>query len=205
MYCARVCLALFFSACVLFPLSVDGSQVDIRVPHGFEFGTSRKDAINLIDSSSVKLVSDNKYSNNLRKIILDGSIAGVILEPPPRHETRLEFYKNKLMSSSILFSFKDESSFTLAKDELFGNLVDILGGTFKRERMFSYEVLTWDLSETFVIANLNPKKKTIEIEYVHKPILEKKVAKDLRRKRRGDPGDPAKQMFIDNNFSVQKK
>ena len=64
---------------------------------------------------------------------------------------------------------------------------------------------SWDLSDTVVLANLNSRKKTIEVEYVHKPILEKKIAKDLHLKRREDFGDPAKQMFIDNNFSTNKK
>ena len=73
------------------------------------------------------------------------------------------------------------------------------------EKMFSYEVLSWDLSDTVVLANLNSRKKTIEVEYVHKPILEKKTAKDLRRKRREDPGDPARQMFLDSNFSAQER
>lgn len=159
----------------------------------------------MIESSDLKVVSDRKYSNDLRKVVLGGSLAGVALDPLPDHETRLEFYKDKLMSSSILFSFEDESRFASAKNELVGNLTGVLGDAFKREKMFSYEVLSWDLSDTVVLANLNSRKKTIEVEYVHKPILEKKTAKDLRRKRREDPGDPAKQMFIDNNFSAQKK
>ncbi len=205
MYCVRVWLALVFSVCFLLPFSAEGSQVDLRIPHGFEFGISRKDALNLIESSKLKVVSDRKYSNDLRKVILGGSLAGVALDPLPDHETRLEFYKDKLMSSSILFSFEDESRFASVKNELIGNLAGVLGGAFKMEKMFSYEVLSWDLSDTVVLANLNSRKKTIEVEYVHKPILEKKTAKDLRRKRREDPGDPARQMFLDSNFSAQER
>ena len=205
MYCARVWLTLVFSVCFLLPFSAEGGQEDLRIPHGFEFGISRKDALNMIESSELKIVSDRKYSTDLRKVVLGGSLAGVALDPPPDHETRLEFYKDKLMSSSILFSFENESRFSSAKNELVDNLRGVLGDAFKKEKMFSYEVLSWDLSDTVVLANLNPRKKTIEVEYVHKPILEKKTAKDLHRKRMGDPGDPARQMFIDNNFSAQKK
>lgn len=205
MYCARIWLMFVFSVCFFLPFSLEGSQANLRTPHGFEFGISRKDALNLIESSKLKVVSDHKYSNDLRKVILDGSMAGVTFDPPPGHETRLEFYKDKLMSSSILFSFEDEGRFASAKNELIDNLADALGDTFKREKMFSYEVLSWDISDTVVLANLNSQKRTIEIEYVHKPILKEKTAKDLRRKRREDPGDPAKQMFLDNNFSAQKK
>ena len=205
MYCARVWLTLVFSLCFFLPFSVEGRQVNLRIPHGFEFGISRKDALILVEPSKVKVVSDRKYSNDIRKVVLSGSVAGVTLDPSPDHETRLEFYKDKLMSSSILFIFEDESRFASAKNELIGNLADALGDTFKRGKMFSYEVLSWDLSDTVVLANLNSQKRTIEIEYVHKPILEKKMAKDLRRKRREDPGDPAKQMFIDSNFSARKK
>ncbi len=205
MYYVRVWLTFVFSVCFLLPFSAEGSQEDLRTPHGFEFGISRKDALGVIESSKLKVVSDRKYSKDLRKVILGGSLAGVALDPLPDHETRLEFYKDKLMSSSILFSFEDESRFASAKNELIGNLTGVLGDAFKREKMFSYEVLSWDLSDTVVLANLNSRKKTIEVEYVHKPILEKKIAKDLHLKRREDFGDPAKQMFIDNNFSTNKK
>ena len=205
MYYVRVWLTFVFSVCFLLPFSAEGSQEDLRTPHGFEFGISRKDALGVIESSKLKVVSDRKYSKDLRKVILGGSLAGVALDPLPDHETRLEFYKDKLMSSSILFSFEDESRFASAKNELVGNLTGVLGDAFKREKMFSYEVLSWDLSDTVVLANLNSRKKTIEVEYVHKPILEKKIAKDLHLKRREDFGDPAKQMFIDNNFSTNKK
>ena len=205
MYYVRVWLTFVFSVCFLLPFSAEGSQEDLRTPHGFEFGISRKDALGVIESSKLKVVSDRKYSKDLRKVILGGSLAEVALDPLPDHETRLEFYKDKLMSSSILFSFEDESRFASAKNELIGNLTGVLGDAFKREKMFSYEVLSWDLSDTVVLANLNSRKKTIEVEYVHKPILEKKIAKDLHLKRREDFGDPAKQMFIDNNFSTNKK
>lgn len=205
MYCPRTCLTLIFSVCFLFPFPLEGSQVNLRTPHGFEFGISRKDALNLIELSKLEVISDREYSNNLRKVVLGGSLSGVALDPPPDHETRLEFYKDNLMSSSILFSFENETRFTSAKSELVGDLADVLGGTFEREKTFSYEVLSWNLSDTVVLASLNSKKRTIEIEYIHKPVLEKKTAKDLRRKRRGDPGDPARQMFIDSNFSAQKK
>ena len=205
MCCARTWLTLVFSVCFLFPFPLEGSQVNLRIPHGFEFGISREDALNLVESSKLEVVSDRKYSNSLRKVVLGGSLSGVALDPPPDHETRLEFYKDNLMSSSILFSFEDETRFAFAKSELVGDLASVLGDTFEREKTFSYEVLSWNLSDTVVLASLNSKKKTIEIEYIHKPVLEKKTAKDLRRKRRGDPGDPAREMFIDSTFSSQER
>lgn len=205
MHCIRTWLALIFSVCFFFPFPLEGSQVNLRTPHGFEFGISRKDALNLIESSRLEVLSDRKYSNDLRKVVLDGSLSRVALDPPPDHETRLEFYKDNLMSSSILFSFEDETRFAFAKSELVSDLTNVLGDTFEREKMFSYEVMSWNLSDTVVLASLNSKRRTIEIEYIHKPVLEKKTAKDLRRKRRDDPGDPARQMFIDSNFSAQKK
>ncbi len=205
MYCARVWLTLIFSVFFFLPFPLEGSQVNLRIPHGFEFGISRKDALSLVESSKLEVVSDRKYSNDIRKVVLGGSLSGVAFDPPPDHETRLEFYKDNLMSSSILFSFEDETRFASAKNELVGNLADVLGNTFEREKMFSYEVLSWNFSDTVVLASLNSKKRTIEIEYIHKPVLEKKTAKDLRRKRRDDPGDPARQMFIDSNFSAQRK
>ncbi len=198
-------LALIFSVCFFFSFPIHGSQVNLRIPHGFEFGTSRKDALALIESSKLEIVSDHKYSNDLRKVVLNDSLSGVALDPAPDHKTRLEFYKDNLMSSSVLFSFENETRFASVKGKLVDDLTNVLGDSFEREKMFSYEVLSWNIMDTVVLANLNSKKRTIEIEYIYKPVLEKKTAKDLHRKRRDDPGDPAKQMFIDSNFSAQKK
>ncbi len=198
-------LTFVLSICFLFSLPVEEIQADESIPHGFKFGTSRKDALSIIESHGVKIVSDSEYSDDLRKIVIGGSVPGVSSDTSPVHETRLEFYKDKLMSSSILLDFESESRFTSSARELIDELTNIFGGAFKREKMFSYEVLLWDLLNTKVLLNMNAQKQTVEIEYVDKRILDKKTAKDFERRRKKSPGDPAKEMFIDNNYSAKKR
>ncbi len=198
-------LFLFVFSVSMVSFYAQATQIDTNAPHGFLFGMSKKDALQQIESLGLKVKSDQKYSNNMRKIAISGSVTlgGLALLPLPDHETRLEFYKDNLMSSSILFNFEDSDGFTSAKKSVVLSLFDTLGGSFSREKVFSIEVLSWNLKDAIVLANLNPGKKTIEIEYIHREVLTEKTEKDLERKRRGDPGDPAKEMFIDNDFSAQ--
>ena len=64
-------------------------------------------------------------------------------------------------------------------------------------------MLRWELADVLVLMSLNPDKKTVKLEYVSRSVLGKKTAKDLERKRRDDPGDPAKEMFIDGDYSAR--
>ncbi len=205
MFSVKILFALVFSVSVFLPFRAETKQIDVTAPHGFLFGMSKKDALNRIETLGLGVRSNQKYSNSITKIVVGGSAAsgGVVLVPLPDHETMLEFYKDNLMSSSVLFNFEDSSGFASAGKSVVSSLADMFGTSFSREKVFSIEVLSWDLPETVVLANLNPEKRIIEIEYIHKEVLAKKTEKDLERKRRGDPGDPAKEMFIDNDFSAQ--
>lgn len=189
---------------LLLPCVLSLAEGGANAPHGFEFGISREEALALISASDLELVSDSEYSKKLKKIVVRGSASGVAPEFLDVRETRLEFYDDRLMRSSLLFGFEDASGFSSARSLLEGDLRGTFGESFKRDRMFSYEVLVWNLSDTNVLLSLDEKKRTIELKYEHRPILSRKTAKDLDRRRRKDPGDPAKEMFIDGNYSARQ-
>ena len=197
-------LALILQVFLFLPRSHSLAEADTDAPHGFEFGISREDALVLIRASGLELVSDSEYSKELKKVVVRGSVSGVAPEFPAVRETRLEFYNDRLMRSSLLFGFEDASGFSSARSLLEQDLRGSFGESFKRDRMFSYEVLFWNLSATNVLLSLDERRRTIELEYEHKPILSRKTAKDLDRRRKKDPGDPAKEMFIDSNYSSRQ-
>ena len=196
-------LALVFSI-LLFPLSSRAqSEVSVAAPHGFDFGISRKAALARAGPLGLEVVSDSRYSKKLRKVVLRGSDDGPA--SGAGRSTLLEFYDDSLMSSSLLLSFENREGFDSARNRLEADVRGELGESFKRDRVFSYEVVRWDLPDTLVLMNLNPGKRTIKLEYVSKSVLGKKTAADLRLKRRGRPGDPATEMFVDGDYSTRPR
>lgn len=190
-------ITLVFSVLFSFPLSRPLAEATAAAPHGFDFGISRKAALASAGSLGLEVVSDSKYSKELKKVVLSPSA------PDAGRRILLEFYDDRLMSSSLLLTFEDGEGFAAAKNRLEGELRGNFGESFKRDRVFSYEVLRWELADVLVLMSLNPDKKTVKLEYVSRSVLGKKTAKDLERKRRDDPGDPAKEMFIDGDYSAR--
>lgn len=190
-------LTLVFSVLLFFPLCLSLAEVNTAAPHGFDFGMSRKAALSRAGSLGLEVVSDSKYSKELRKVVLRRPA------PDAGPLTLLEFYDDELMSSSLVLSFEDGKGFASARNRLEGELRGNFGESFKSDRVFSYEVLRWELADILVLLSLNPDRKTVKLEYVNRSVLGKKTAKDLERKRRDDPGDPAKEMFIDGDYSAR--
>ena len=196
-------LALVFSILLLPPCLGARGEANIAAPHGFDFGISRKEALARTGTLGLEVVSDGRYSKKLRKVVLRGSAAGPA--PGPGRSTLLEFYEDRLMSSSLLLSFEDGEGFASEKNRLEADIRGDLGESFKRDRVFSYEVTRWDLPDVLVLMSVNPDKKTIKLEYVSKSVLGKKTAADLELKRRNPPGDPAKEMFVDGDYSTRPR
>lgn len=196
-------LALVFSI-LLLPLSFPArGEMNVAAPHGFDFGISRKDALARTGTLGLEVASDSRYSKKLRKVVLRAPASGPA--SGPGRSTLLEFYEDRLMSSSLLLSFDDGEEFASARSRLEAAVRGDLGESFKRDRVFSYEVIRWDLPDTLVLMSVNPDKKTVKLEYVSKSVLGKKTDADLEIKRRNDPGDPAKEMFVDGDYSTRPR
>lgn len=197
-------LALVFSILLLPPHFGARGEANIAAPHGFDFGISRKEALARTGELGLEVASDSKYSKKLRKVVLRASAAGGPA-PGPGRSTLLEFYEDRLMSSSLLLSFENGEGFASEKNRLEADVRGDLGESFKRDRVFSYEVTRWDLPDILVLMSVNSDKKTIKLEYVSKSVLGKKTAADLELKRRNPPGDPAKEMFVDGDYSTRPR
>ena len=195
-------LALVFSILLFPPAFLARGEANVASPHGFDFGISRKEALARTGTLGLEVASDSKYSKKLRKVILRASSGPA---SGPGRSTLLEFYEDRLMSSSLLLSFDDGEGFASARSRIEAEIRGALGESFKRDRVFSYEVTRWDIPDTLVLMSVNPDKKTIKLEYVSKSVLGKKTAADLKIKRRNAPGDPAREMFVDGDYSTRPR
>lgn len=196
-------LVLVLSILLLPPPFPARGEANVAAPHGFDFGISRKEALARTEALGLEVASDSRYSKKLRKVVLRASASGPA--SGPGRSTLLEFYEDRLMSSSLLMSFDSGEEFASARSRLETAVRGDLGESFKRDRVFSYEVIRWDLPYTLVLMSVNPDKRTVKLEYVSKSVLGKKTDADLEIKRRNDPGDPAKEMFVDGDYSTRPR
>ena len=176
------CLIFIFSLVVSFQIS-SAEGLDINNPHGIELGSSKKEAINLIESNNMIILENEKDSKDIRRIIFDGSLVNPEITNSDHHETRLELKAQE----QYLDYFKQK-----------------VGEATSSEKMLSYELWSWDIENYKILLNSNIKNKSLKVEYVYEPVLNKKIAKELDLKRKGPRGDPAREMFVDGTYSKPK-
>lgn len=180
---------------------LNAKSTDLSKPHGIEFGTSKKDAIKIIESSERSILEDEDQTKKIRRIRIDGSLVETLVTNANYYETRLEFFEHKLMSSSLFFTFLDDQQLMEAKDEYFKNISDEFGEASNTEKMLSYELWTWEISGTKILLSADKGSKSLKLEFLHEPIMAKKIEKEIDKKLYGEPVDPAKKTFIDGDYS----
>ena len=78
---------------------------DLLNPHGFQLGTKQKEVEKELKSIDVKILEKEKQSKDMSRIIFEGALVKLPIEDTYHKETRLEFFKKKLMASSLFFKF----------------------------------------------------------------------------------------------------
>ena len=169
---------------------------------GFNFGTSDKDAKNIIKSKGKTIVKNDVDSKEIRTILFDGTIEDLYLDKPNK-QTRLEFYKSKLMSSSLIFYSLTGDSFIKTLNELLTEVVTAYGEPSGRDNMLSYDIWTWYFDDVKFIVSSNRNKGVIQMEYTYEPISEYKVQNELEKKRKVvEDRHPVDRMFKDGDYSA---
>ena len=195
---------LYIVVFFLFPLSGFSTEADVNKPHGFEFGSSKKEVVKIIEDSNKVILENEKDSKDVRRIVFDGSIVDLPISKTVQHETRLEFFKKKLMSSALNYKFNDDSELMNAVEEYLNYIKTHYGEASESEKMLSYELWTWRFPDIKILLNSNVKNKSLTIEYLYEPVRNKKIAKELKDKRKTPVGDPAKEMFLEGTYSRPK-
>ncbi len=174
-------------------------------PLGFTFGISDDDAQDIIETNGKRLIDDKVDSKKIRTILMQGMIVTLPLDLEGRDvSTGLEFYDNKLLSSSLIVTAKDESEESQLRDELMKYLKDKYGEPASSDSMLYFKTWTWHMPDVKMVFHTDQKNKIVKIAYTYEPVNQAKVEKDLDKLRGTEVIDPAKQMFIDGDYSKPK-
>lgn len=195
---------IFLSFFILISFVFSANSTDLNKPLGFEFGASRKDIVKRIEENDILILRDEEQTKDIRRIILNGSLINTDTHDATHHETRLEFYKNKLMSSALFFKFEDDQILSDVKEKYVNDINNEFGEALSKEKMLSFELWTWNTSGTKILLNSDQNTKSLKLEYLNEPILTKKIEKDIDKKLYGESEDPAKKTFLDGDYSKPK-
>ncbi len=194
---------LAFYATISFSGEEDNKNVSAL---GFNFGISKKDALEIIKSQGKKVVEDTVDSKEIRTIIVDGSLIELPVDTSNADlKTNLEFYDNELMASSLVFKPNNILNQSALEAELFKYLSGLYGEPGGKEEVINITTWTWHIPDLAVILSSNPKNNIARIDYVYKPLNQSRIEEEFKEKQQGETVDPAKQMFIDGNYSAPKQ
>ncbi len=195
----------FFLSFFIFIFAViTANSTDLNKPLGVEFGTSKKDVEKMIEANDILILKDEEQTKYIRRLIVNGQLTDSHDVDAVHSETRLEFYKNKLMSSALFFKFDDEYKMNKAKEIYVDNIKNEFGEAQGQEKMLSYQLLTWSTPSTKILLNSNEKNNSLKLEFINEPMMAKKIKKEIDKKLYGEFEDPAKKTFIDGDYSKPK-
>lgn len=166
---------------------------------GFNFGISRKQALEIIKSQNKKVVEDTVDSKKIRTVVVEGAFIELPADTNYSDvKTKLEFYDNELMASSLVFKSDDPSKQSELETELSKFLISLYGEPKGKEEVLHLTTWTWQIPNVSVVLSTNPDNNVTRIEYVYKPLNQSRKDEGYKQDERSDP---AKQMFIDGNYS----
>lgn len=197
----KLSLYLLILAAICLPWNSFAQQSDLS-PLGFKFGINKKKAKNIIDSNGKRIFRENKDSKDMRVIVMQGVIVDLPIDVAGRDVmTELEFYDKKLLSTSLLFASADESEKVEIENEFDQYFISQYGEPVERDSMLHFTTTTWHTPDVLLIMHANQKDHSVKIQYKYKPGLADRLEDDLDAKRGTVHKDPAKQMFLEGDYS----
>ncbi len=170
---------------------------------GFGFGISKKEALEIIRSRGKRILEDTVDSKRIRTVVFDSTVVDLPLDTLDTEvKTSLEFYRDKLLSSSLLLKPKDP----MKQEELESQLSELLtaryGEPVNREEVLNITAWTWHVDKVRVILSSDPGKNLLKVKYIYEPLNQARREEELKQRQRGKPSDPAREMFIEGNYSA---
>ncbi|MGQ0793130.1 MAG: hypothetical protein ACT4NX_03475 [Deltaproteobacteria bacterium] len=192
-----VCLILAYPA-----YSDENTPRSSSSPLGLKLGTSRKQALGFIESRGNKIIENTKDSKNVRTVFIEGALVELPLDTANAAlSTRLEFYDEKLMSSSLILKSDGPSKHKSLEGELAKFLGELYGDAGDTETVLGIRSLTWYVPKVRIVFSANPSNNTAKVQYIYEPVNQAKRSKEFEQKQDGPAPDPAKQMFLDGDYS----
>lgn len=201
----NIILTIIFSVFITFTINTVSVFADSFNPSplGFKFGMSDGDAKKQIKSNGHSIIKNEMDSKDVRTILFDGVVVNVTDIDGIEQNTRLEFFKNKLMSSALIIKTSDDLQFIDVQNDLLKYIVSAYGEPNATDNMLSYETWEWDVDNTVLILSANRNKGKLKLEYTFHPIASTKLETERDKKRKGEYRSPSDQMFKDGNYSQQ--
>jgi len=202
-------LKSFFVVAVLsfFALSHFASAAEQAnlAPLGFTFGISEKDAQKVIESRGKRIINDGVDSKKMRNIQMQGIITELPLDLEGKDvSTGLEFYDKKLLSTALILSAKDSFEELEYQNMLNKYLTETYGKPASSDSMLYFKTWTWHIPDVRIVLHTNTRDHTVKMEYTYEPVNQAKREDELNKLRGTDEADPAREMFIDGNYSRPK-
>ncbi len=171
-------------------------------PLGFDFGISKKEAIRKIESEGKTILENDVDSKEIRTIIVEGVLIDLPIDVDDSNiQTRLEFFDDKLMSTSLIIRPDDHSSIGDAAGLLYAYLAENYGDPYHKEKILNFITWTWLQPEVKVVYTTSRNSNELKIAYTYEPMNRKRLEKELQEKRKVKPEDPATEMFLEGDYS----
>ena len=171
-------------------------------PLGFQFGISNKDAKKVIDANGKRIVENKVDSKKIRTILMQGVIVDLPVNPNGLDvKTGLEFFDKKLLSSYLIFNAEDSPTEEWLEEAFSEYFNDRYGPPSETDEMMYFKTWTWQLPKVKLVLHTNTKNNVVKVDYTYQPINQVKFEKELDQKRGDKTHDPAKQMFLDGDYS----
>lgn len=179
-----------------------GAQEGDLSPLGFGFGISDKDATRIIDSKGKRIIESDVDSKKIKTIIIQGMIVDLPLDLEGRDvRTGLEFYDKKLLSTSLILVSKDSFEESELEGMMTKYLTEKYGEPADSDSMLYFKTWTWHIPDVKLVLHTNQKNNIVKVEYTYKPVHQAKYEDELDQKRGTEKSDPAKEMFLDGDYS----
>jgi len=125
-------------------------------PLGFTFGISDDDAEDIIESNGKRIMDNKVDSKKIRTIVMQGIIVTLPLDLEGRDvSTGLEFYDDKLLSSSLMLTAKDQFEESQLRDEFMKYLTDKYGEPQSSDSMLYFKTWTWNTPDVKLVVHTN--------------------------------------------------
>ncbi|MEW6143653.1 MAG: hypothetical protein AB1598_01410 [Thermodesulfobacteriota bacterium] len=174
-------------------------------PLGFAFGISDDDAEEIIETNGKRIMDNKVDSKKIRTIVMQGMLVTLPLDLEGRDvSTGLEFYDDKLLSSSLILNAKDEFEESQLQSEFMKYLTEKYGEPSSSDSMLYFKSWTWNIPDVKLVFHTNQKKNMVKVEYTYEPYNQAKREEELDKLRGTEEIDPAKQMFLDGDYSKPK-
>lgn len=180
--------------------SVENGKTDFT-GLGFELGIEKDEAIKIIKSDRREIVENSVDSKEIRTIVVEGAFVELPFNTNNTDlKTRLEFYDDKLMSTSLILKPNAESDQAELESDLAEFLISLYGEPGRKEEMLQFVTWTWQRSDVTVILSANLENGMIKVENIYVPVNQARKDEEFEDSQK-EESDPAKEMFLDGTYS----